>query len=98
MSIKVFELDVKTLKPTKKIIGEFSPKTILFPVRRQLKRMLDASNVGDENFDSEKYNDFLDEIKKIAGYTDELMNKYTDVHVDTVLLQTYAAWQPSEKK
>ncbi len=98
MKIKVFELDQETLKKTKKLIGEFDPKSIPFKERRYLKRMLDKSNVGEVNQDSDIYNDFLDKVQELAGYSDELMDKYSDVFIDTILLQTYAAWQPDSKK
>ena len=96
MKLTVFKNDSRG-NVTKVKIGEFEASDITLSERRKLKRML-LGSTKDKSFDMDLYSDFLDEVQVISKYPDELLIQYTDVQIDTILLQTYTAWQPAEKK
>lgn len=99
MTITVYKTD-KNGKQTKEAIGEFEPNSIKRTDRKQLQVLLLKSDIGDDKKDInwETYRKFLDSVQKHAGYSDELLDKYPEPIDDMILLQTYIAWQPSEKK
>lgn len=101
MTITVYKTD-NNGKQTKEVIGEFEPDSIKRFDRKQLQVLLlkSGSGIGDDKKDInwETYRKFLDSVQKHAGYSDELLDKYPEPIDDMILLQTYIAWQPSEKK
>ena len=102
MEITVYKTDGKGNR-TKVVIGKFNPNKIKRPDRKQLQVLLLKSGMGDENIKNKDigwdiYQEYLDKIQKHAGYSDELLDGYPAPQDDMILLQTYSAWQPSEKK
>ena len=113
MKVVVYALD-KKLKPTKKVIGEFEVNEIKLSDRRKLhvlekKRRVQSAQgvaVGTDisktniniTIDEDAWGRFYEKIGALSGVPDSEFEKYSDGDIDTILLQIYEAWQPSEKK
>ncbi len=114
MKVVVYELDKKLKKTKKVIgefdVNEikFSDrrKLRILEKKRRVQSAEGVNKVGAVVFeasmrisiDEDAWGVFYEKIGELSGVPNSEFEKYCDDDIDTILIQIYEAWQPSEKK